>query len=72
MNPLIAAIIIAIIISGANSTGLLNENKISARKTAGIDKRKLILKAFSGLNPSNNKMLVVTPLLLIPGTTENP
>ena len=49
----------------------ITPNPISAINTEGIDSKKLSLNAFSGVNPSNNKTVVVIPLLLTPGITEN-
>ena len=62
-----------IIINGSKEEKPLKTSKPSSPiKTVGIARIKLILKAFSALNPSNNNTEVVIPLLLTPGRIERP
>src|SRR3989344_4655112 len=56
----------------SNTTGFVNPTRISAKKTVGIDNKKLTRKASSGEKLCNSNALVVIPLRETPGKIESP
>ena len=70
--PVIKETIIEIIIYGEKNIPLKIKRAISPNSIVGMESKKLNLKAFSGVNPLNNKIDVVKPLLLNPGMIAKP